>query len=535
MVFKKPYAFLIKHFRLLNLILGILSSYILYKTISIRLFFVEYIKNNYSGNYYSRFYEQYISLYTFTSIILVLIGLLAIFILFMYKKKPTKFYLFSIIYYALLIIFFIYAKGIMITLETTPIDAELSRVYRDLTTIIFLPQLYLMVMYYIRGLGFNLKKFDFERDLKELEIDSKDNEEIEIVFKNNFFKYARQIRKTFREFTYYLKENKFVLSIVIIVIIGVITFIIYMAFPEVFDKRFVQGETFTNRGLNYRVEDSIVTNIDYKGDNIIKNGYYVVIKLYVENTTDDKIKLDFNAFRLEIDNKYLYPTKDLGINFIDYADNITKEDIEAKESFVYPLIFKIDNTEVRKNYKLKIDYNIHKNNEGLFIGSYNYVTIAPIVISKSIEEKEVGIDEKLSFSSSNLKNSYLLLKNIQIVDNYMYEYENCVNKECHTYNGIVSIDYTQNNKTLIVADFEYELDKNIPYYNYDKAVSSFITSFVKVKYTMDGTIKTAYVRNMIPINLKDKFIIETTSEIKKSNNVYVVVTIRNKEYRIKIK
>ena len=45
MVLRKPYAFLIKKFRLIHLVLSFLIGFILYRSVLIVKFFIEYIKN----------------------------------------------------------------------------------------------------------------------------------------------------------------------------------------------------------------------------------------------------------------------------------------------------------------------------------------------------------------------------------------------------------------------------------------------------------------------------------------------------------
>ena len=46
MIFKKPYAFLIKNFRLFHLILAIIMGYLVYQTNLLSSFFKEYLVNN---------------------------------------------------------------------------------------------------------------------------------------------------------------------------------------------------------------------------------------------------------------------------------------------------------------------------------------------------------------------------------------------------------------------------------------------------------------------------------------------------------
>ena len=60
----------------------------------------------------------------------------------------------------------------------------------------------------MRGLGFDIKKFNFQTDIKELEIESLDNEEFEFVLGDTSAKLARNSRKQIRRLRYFIVENK---------------------------------------------------------------------------------------------------------------------------------------------------------------------------------------------------------------------------------------------------------------------------------------------------------------------------------------
>ena len=175
MILKKPYAFLIKHFRLINLILTFLTSFIMYKTYHIVKFFNDYVKNDYIGNFFEGFYQDYVSFFLILALILTLIGIALILALFIYKKKPLKVYISSMIFYIMLLIVFIFVKNTMINMETNVITVEYSRIIRDITIISLIPQIFMVIAFLIRGFGFNIHKFDFEKDLKDLKISNEDN------------------------------------------------------------------------------------------------------------------------------------------------------------------------------------------------------------------------------------------------------------------------------------------------------------------------------------------------------------------------
>ena len=85
MVFRRPYAFLIKSFRLIHIILFILFVYITFNANSILTFFKDYI--NYKGSM-EIISSDYINVWIFIFSILIIGISIIIFFLMRYKKKP---------------------------------------------------------------------------------------------------------------------------------------------------------------------------------------------------------------------------------------------------------------------------------------------------------------------------------------------------------------------------------------------------------------------------------------------------------------
>ena len=53
--------------------------------------------------------------------------------------------------------------------------------YRDLLKILIIFQYVSVLMVLVRGLGFDIKKFDFVKDMHELNLDISDEEEVELT------------------------------------------------------------------------------------------------------------------------------------------------------------------------------------------------------------------------------------------------------------------------------------------------------------------------------------------------------------------
>lgn len=534
MIFRKPYAFLIKHFRLIHLLLTILTGYVIYRAYDIMVFFNNYILNDYSGTFYDGFFAEYISLSLFLAILLILIGLVGILALFINKKKPIKMYITGIVYFVGYIVFLNIIKSVMIGLETDVLSAQSARVYRDLSFIAIIPFIVFLIMFLIRGLGFNIHKFNFEKDIKELEISSQDNEEVEVTIRKDGFKLKRNIRRFIREFTYYVKENKFIFTIICIVSGLGLGFIIYKALPVITNERYRQNDTFYINGLTYNIEDSIITNLDYQGNKIIEDGYYLVLKLRIENPLNDIVNLDYNNFRLEVNNRYVYPTVDKSIYFIDYATSETKRIIKANSNQVYAIAFQIKEKDVKKNYDIKINSG-YAFSKRIKIGKFNYVNITPIIINKVNTANSVDLNEELKFNNSYLDNTKLTIKNVEITPKYIYDYESCIKDNCSIYKDIISVNYNNSNNTLLVLDFDYEIDKNAPFAQYSKSINGFIDSFASITYGNLGNEKTLSVKNVTPNKLKNKIILETSNKITGGAPLYLTLTVRNKEFKIRLK
>ena len=535
MILKKPYAFLIKHFRLINLIITLLAAFITYKSYQILNFFRAYVSNNYTGTFYEGYYHDYISPIVFLVLILIILSVAIICWLLIYKKKKFKFYAVSLVYFIIVLIYFVIMRNIMIGLTTELISAEVARICRDVATIAIVTEIFFSVMFLLRFFGFNLGKYNFKEDLQELAISEQDNEEIEITLNKDATKLKRNIRRLRREFLYYIKENKFIFIIICVVLTGVISYLVYKSLPEVVNNNYSQGDTFYMNNLTMKVEDSIITNLDYQGNVIAKDKYYLVVKLYIENTGEEEVKLDYNGFRLKLGKEnYAYPDKTKGGNFIDYATNIYLSNLSSKSSNTYALIYELNNDEIKKHYNLKISNGISytKNNN---VGSFNFISITPVIIDKVNVEGTYKDNDEISFINSNLKETTLKTSNLVITNNYVYDYQGCTKKSCQTYKDMITLGYNAIDKSLLIMDYEYKIDESIPFFAKKQDINKFIETFMKIKYIKSGKEYYEKIKNVTPKNMPTKFVLQVSKKALDSTKVYLSIIIRNKEYLIEIK
>ena len=102
MVFRKPYAFLIKNFKKIHILMLILWGFVYYKIYNLRSFVKEFVSfGTYNENLEGISTKVTASLFV-AAIFLILISIALLFLL-RHKKKPWKLYLVIIVEYILMI------------------------------------------------------------------------------------------------------------------------------------------------------------------------------------------------------------------------------------------------------------------------------------------------------------------------------------------------------------------------------------------------------------------------------------------------
>jgi len=535
MVLKKPYAFLIKHFRLIHLFSAIPIIYLAYKSTNIVSFFSDYVANNYSLTINGNLQSIFINALMHLSIILVILGSMAIYLLFKYKEKPRNNYIAIIVYYLIFFVLLNITHSILGVMEAEAIEASLARSYRDISLLFVLPQYYFSIFVILRGLGFNVKKLNFASDLKELEISEKDSEEFEFVVGVEGYKAKRTFRRFIREFSYYLKENTFiVIAIVLMILIGIGTSI-YLN-RENYELNYDQGEVFGYKTFSISVEDSITTNLTYNGVVLNKDKYYLIVKLNITNNLNEPALLEHTNFRIKINNEFLYPIIDKASYFADYAIPYNGKELKALEQDSYVLVYELREDQLTSKYELKV-YNGFSEKKGEIKTRYSNVELTPILIDGTSEVRSVKLKEKLDLTNSNIGNTILTINEYQITNKYTYRYELCYNDSCKNYTDYVAVDLfsTGQGSTLLVLKYDLELDINSAYSHYIKSEKTFFDNFVSIRYKTGDNVYNTKAINLTPTNLENTLVLQVSNQIKTADEIELLVTIRNKIYLVKLK
>lgn len=343
MILRRPYAFLIKHFRLIHIILFILFTYITFKASNIVNFYKEYIL--YNGSVTIEM-TNYVNPLIYISIILVIIISITIYYLMKYKKKPKLFYIIIVVASLLSLLLFINLTNNIRVLETTVLPAKEIRLLRDISRINYWMLLIVDIPIIIRGLGFDIKKFNFNKDMQELKLEEADNEEVEVNTNISSDKILNTGRKQIRELKYYYTEYKLFINI----ILGIIALILIIIFP--FNKLVIHGtvgekQTISTDKFNLSVTSSYITT----RNRISRDNSYLIAKVKIKGK-EKKYTLRLDELVLEGKNNNYIPSLKYYNYFTDIGKGYNKEYLSLDEYTEYILIYNIKNED--KNKKLII-------------------------------------------------------------------------------------------------------------------------------------------------------------------------------------
>ena len=527
-VLKKPYAFLIKHFKLIHLLLCIPLVYLIIRTGAIATFLNSYVSANYFTTE-TNLAGTYINYFMYLAILLVLLIVLAIYFLMRQKKKDTKFYLFLMLYYIVLFVLVSFCYGILTQIEAATLTAQTVRVYRDIAFIVYLPQFFFLGYSVLRGIGFDIKKFNFDEDAKELEITDIDSEEFELVFGKNAYKYKRTARRFIREFKYYVLENKIAFSILAVIIVVVLGTLVYLNFG-VYNRVYRQTQRISHNSLAVSVEEAMLTNLDLGGN--VKDTYSMAIAVKIKNNGRSASTLDYENFRLSVSNRMIEPVLDRSANFPDLGLPYTRNTrIEAGSENVYVLVYEVDPSLINESMQLKILDSVT-----FEIGSvtpiYKTVRLNYEKVFETENVREVDFGKILELSDTRLGLTQIQINDYLISNSYEYSYQSCTNSICQNLkNKVVS----GSSKTLLVLNRMFVLSNYTNYYEVRKGSSSFVTDFLKVRYTVNDKTYTSTISNLTPRELSDTWVFEIDQNIRNATKIDLLVNIRGKQYTMKIK
>jgi len=505
MVFKKPYAFLIKYFKVIHLVLTFFSIYLIMRVNSILGFFNSFIRNSVtkleSVNYINNFY--------IVIIILSVIMCLIILVLMRYKKKPHLLYIVLIAVYLAIGFVIGYANGGLDRIYNHSVSMKDLLLYRDVLKILLVFQYISFGFIFIRALGFDIKKFNFDADLEGFEVAEDDDEEIELTLKEeDTSKYERKVRRKLRELRYYYVENKLYIN----VILGIVLFTFLSGIfvnKEILNKVYSENEYFSTDYFTFSVTGSYISNISYDNKKVTDtDSSFVIVRLSVRNNNVAKELNDGKILLYTKENSYSSKLR-YGEKFKDLGSIYTGNKIQGSKSYIF--IFNVNNKEL--NGELLFTY-----------GNDKKVRLKPIDIDKVSDSVIYKLSENIDFSSTFFGNGSFKINSYEFGERFDYSYTYEVMGQ--PYEGKITIKSI--NKTILHLVIESTCPNG--YDNY-----TFLSTYGSLKYSIGGVEYSSRFDNKTPGSYNDGVYLTVDKELEHADSIWFDIIIRNKHYIYYIK
>ncbi|MDD6879006.1 MAG: hypothetical protein PUD59_02105 [bacterium] len=528
MILKKPYAFLIKHFRLIHGILSILLMIITYNIRIISNFLSNYIaKSNYLK---IRIEPSISSIPSFLYLLIVLAVLICFIIYFLmrHKSKPTKLYTSTIIFYILLSVGLIFTDFQMASLTQNNATLRYIMASRDIMNFFYYSQYLLIIISLVRTFGFDIKRFNFNRDLKELEIMSNDNEEFELDIEIDSNDVKAKNNRRGRFFKYYIAENKKLLLLFIISILFILSGI-FLSNKYLFNKEYNENQTFSFNNLSLKVKNSYETIYDNKNNDMSEEKYiYYIIKLNIKNNSDNIHIIDIGLIRLNVGNNYYKPDTSLYKYFSDIGEGYSNQIIKKGSDNNYIIAFKVDKEYSNLSKTLELVKN--KNTREL---SYTVINLKPNNLDEEKLISEVSLNEVLNIKNNTLGDIELNIEEYNISSKFNYKYEEEINNKKYTFTGIV-----EPSSTNIYGKKLIKLKYSMKYSNIsnESVMNKFFSNFGHIRYRAKN-IEYNNPFDIIEKDIKDDgyCYLEVTDSIDQADEIYLDFIIRGNKYIYKLK
>ena len=514
MILKKPYAFLIKHFKLINLIISGLSIYMALVLNDMIRYFNNYISQGWY-TYQQSASSHTVSIYTFIVLGLLVLISITVYALMRFKDKPRLFYMIVITVTIIMLFMIPNANGTLNVMALKALDSRSVRFTRDLLFIGSLCEYIIILITIFRGLGFDIKKFDFKSIKEDFNIEDKDQEEFELTIGIDTNEINRQLRRSKRKLRYFILENKTKIFLITIFLLTVISGTILLN-NNVFNRTYKLNNVLSFKGFNITINNIYLSNKDYQ-NNIINqdNKSYIVLDVTFNNTMNKTRTFDANDLVLSINDNRYSPIISNKNNFLDIGPMYQNEKLNNNQNYNYIVVYKIDNYNKNK-LKLELGDKYYK---------LNYIDLD----HQKQMVTNINLNDKLLLADTVMKKGDITIKGYEIADSFIYDYEVCSDYDCIMKHGYLG-GYTLQDMNLVLVKID------MLSHDLDLRNSAFIGNFGKINYQTGDTTKTLDLIDYSPGNYSGSYAyLAVLKNVQDLNNMELVITLRNHKYIYKLK
>ncbi len=581
MILKKPYGFIIKHFKIINFLLLIPTFYITMCISDIANFLKRFVDNKYT-TFETGIAGKYITLWLLISLVFLILFNLLLLGLMKKKKKTGKVYVFSIIFYFIIFMLSLMLYNQFTSIELGRINTTIIGIYKDIMGFTPYAGYFLIVSTLFRAVGFNIKTLKFDQTI-DIQLTEEDTEEFEIAGKEDQADLKKIAIHIIRELRYYAVENKFIVTCIVVLLLLVITSNVYINIGF-YNKKYATNENFVLNNMLLSVKESYITNVDQGGNQIADNKYFLVVKLGIDNTGWQPQAIRLKDFLIQVNKKNLYPALDQGNKFLDIAKNydgnpIPQKIIDAfdkptyscekgyylkngkcsnKKENIDPVIenhfycpegyelkgtkceipstnneyviaYELEKDQIQNSYVMKI-LNKTTNDIGELNPSYKMIKFKPTNLLNKEDMGTFELGDEINLKETTLGEATFKINKVSFVPSYIYEYQYChTEKQCEIKQDVVT---AKAGKLLVVVDDEIKYDKNSSFYKNTK--QEFYKYFGKTSYLYENNEFVNKLKDVTPTRMKNGRVYEVSSTINFATNKKIIITIRNKYFTVNL-
>lgn len=532
MILRKPYAFFIKNFKFIHVILTILMGYFMFLSTKPFIFLRQYIRSEHvvanadlTGVLYSNL--TFILPFLIIGIIALVLSVMLV------KNKPIVFYISLVLNTIVQFIMIQVSYNLIKQMETELLDIRTIRFVTDILSIAIVVQGIFVMLTLVRAIGFDIKKFNFGEDLEDLEIDESDREEFEVNLDFDSSIMKRGVRRRIRLFKYFYHENKFIIYLVSLVITALSLTIVYLN-TSIYNKAFDEKVAFKTSEYTMMVKNSYITKLDKSGDMVATKGKTIVaINLSLKTNTfrerlfeTARLSLKLGDFSFSPVYRYENEINDLGIvynkqsitnKFKDYIVVFEIPDYMLSDRAILTFVDNISGT-TPKSIKVKVN---------------------PVNIDSPEFVKTTNLKEELFFKESNLLDTSMIIETFEIKDEFKIAYDFCYKEQCIKSYEYINSEVTsrdQKNVLHINGTIKWNEDSVVPK---ETNLIKFINTYGEVRYVLDGKekvfsddLKEITVRNA---KFKNNYYIEVKKELLLAEKIEIIIKNRNFMYKYVVK
>ena len=509
MIIRKPYAFLIKNFKKIHIVLLLLSLFAAYKCFDVSRFVNDFMQFG-TYDYYADPITNHISLWLQLSLIIMIIGSTAILFLLRYKEKPWKLYLIPIIEYISLLFVLNMIKGFF-NVYTSLVKTTDVRLSRDLLVIFMIAQIPAIAIFVMRVFGLDKKRFNFNQDEEFLNLNEKDREEVEINIDIDKNSLKRFWKRTKRNINYFYTEHKAICIGIVVILVCAIGINSYK-YIFVTNKSYAAGELYSANGYSMKIKNAYYTDKDYRGKVITRKSDFIIVEVEVKNNSKRR-SIEMENFHIKNGTKdYVSTRKTYANEFYDIGTTYDAvKELSQGEETSFIIVYKVDK-------------NLDKNKFVMYYqektGYLRKIKISVQDVSKIEKQKDLSLGDYMKIETINNPDE-ISIDSVEVSDSATY-----ISRDCNGDQKTLTVDQNHSILTITFGSEVYTAPNMI----------KFLTRHGKITYVNSlGENKEIDIENAINKKYSGKIVfLKVPKEVTNDTELTLNMVIRNKEYNYKL-